>query len=70
MYIFSYLCKTKLENGISHLISTLSINCKYTSGYNSRIFQKYSRMLITQQSGCASGMDYFRNLKNQKFAFK
>ena len=47
-------------------------NCKYTSGYNSGLFQKYSRMLITQQSGCASGTDCSRNLnlstKNQNSA--
>ena len=24
---FSYICKTKGENGISHLIATLCINC-------------------------------------------
>ena len=66
MTFLSYLCKMKQESGISHLGSTLSVSCKYTSGYNSGIFQKYSRMLITQQYGCASGMDCFRNLKNQK----
>ena len=66
MTLPSYLCKIELENGISHLISRLCINCKYTFGYNSGIFQKYSRMLITQQSECASGMDYSRNLKSQK----
>ena len=66
MYVFSYLCKTELENGISCLISALGVNFKYTSGYNSRIFQKYSRMLITQQSGCASGMDCFRNFEKSK----
>ena len=26
MYLLSYLCKIELENGISHLISTLSVN--------------------------------------------
>ena len=66
MYDFSYLCKMKRENGISRLISALGTNCKLTSGYNSGIFMKYSRMLITQQSGCASGTDCFRNLKNTK----
>ena len=24
MYVFSYLCKTELENGISHLISAMA----------------------------------------------
>ena len=125
---FSYSCKTEQENGISRLISTLYINCKFKSEPNSGIFQKYSeifqnadystiwlciwyglfqklekskiwpfclhldsqvplnckdtsqyncwmlqkyfRMLITQESGCASGTDCFWNLnsslKNQK----
>ena len=30
MYDFSILCKMKRENGISHLISTLGVNCKFT----------------------------------------
>ena len=42
---FSYLFKTERENGISHLISALCINCKFTSECNSRIFQKYSRII-------------------------
>ena len=121
MYVFSYSYKTELENGISHLISTPGVNCKYTSGYNSGIFhnvdystiwlciwyellqklekskiwpfflylnsqvplnckytslynswifQKYFRMLIIQEYGCASRTDCFQNLnsslKNQK----
>ena len=54
---FSYSYKIKWENGISCLISALCINCKFTSERNSRI------LLITQSSGCASGVDYFRNFK-------
>ena len=116
---FSYSCKIKRENGISCLISTLCVNCKFTSECNSGIFQKYSRnvdystiwlciwygllqklekdkiwpfclhlnsqvplncedtsryicwmlqkyfrMLITQESGCASETDCFRNLNS------
>ena len=40
---FSYSCKIERENGISHLISVLCVNCKFTSECNSGIFQKYSR---------------------------
>ena len=39
MYDPRKVCKIKLENEIYHLFSTRTINCKYTSGDNSRIFQ-------------------------------
>ena len=38
---FSYSCKTEGENGISHLISALCVNCKFTSEHYSGIFQNY-----------------------------
>ena len=38
---FSYSCKTEGENGISRLISTLCVNCKFTSERYSGIFQNY-----------------------------
>ena len=36
-----YSCKTEGENGISRLISTVCINCKFTSEHYSGIFQNY-----------------------------
>ena len=58
------VCKIELENQIYHLFSTCPVNCKYTSGYNAGIFQKFSKMLVTQQSGCASGTNCSRNLNS------
>ena len=70
MTLLSYLCKMKRQNRISHLVCALGVNCKYTSGYNSGIFQKYSRNIpeywLLNNLVSASGTDYFRNLRNQK----
>ena len=64
MYIPSNLCKIELENEICCLFST----CPYLWIQFQNI-PEYSRMLITQQSGCASSTDCSRNLnlstKNQ-----
>ena len=35
MTLLSYSCKMKRENGISRLVSTLGVDCKYTTRYNS-----------------------------------
>ena len=64
------LKKSKIWPFCLHLNSHISLNCKDTSRYNSWTFQKYFRILITQESGYASGTDCFQNLnsslKNQK----
>ena len=59
MYEINYVKCTYVHLSLFH--SNVS-NIQHTSECNSRIFQKYSRMLITQQSGT----NCFRNLKNQK----
>ena len=40
MTLLSYSCKMKRKwkNGISRFVSTLGVDCKYTTGYNSGIF--------------------------------
>ena len=56
----------------------MSVTVNIHLGTISGIFQKYSRMLIIQQFGCASGTDCSRNLnlsmesqnKTEPFAFK
>ena len=60
MSYFAYVCKTEGKNGISRLISALCVNCLIS-------IPEYSRII---ESGCASGVDYFRNftkLKNLNF---
>ena len=62
--------KDKIWPFCLHLNSQVPLNCEDTSRCICWMLQKYSRMLITQESGCASGTDCFRNLnsslKNQK----
>ena len=60
MSYFAYACKTEGKNGISPLY--FHTMCKLSDLY-SGIFQ-------TKSSGCASGVNYFRNftkLKNLNF---
>ena len=55
--------KNRRKNGISRLISELCVNCLIS-------IPEYSRIIDYQSSGCASGVDYFRNftkLKNLNF---
>ena len=70
MDCFKKLEKSKIWPFCLHLDSEVPLNSKYTSQYNCWMFQKYFRMLITQEPGCASRTDCFRNLnsslKNQK----
>ena len=54
MYDPRKVCKIELENEICHLLSTVNIPLG--------TILEYSRMLITQQSGCLSHMDCSRNL--------
>ena len=61
---FRQLEKYKIWPFCLHLNSQVPLNCKDTSRYNCWMFQKYFRMLITQESGCASGMNCFRNLNS------
>ena len=69
MYVPSNLCKIELENEICHLFSTHPVTVNIYLWIQFWNISEYSRMLITQQSGCASGMDCSRNLnlsmKNQ-----
>ena len=62
--------KSKIWPFCLHLNSQVPLNYKDSSQYNCWMLQKYFKMLITQESGCASGTDCFWNfnssLKNQK----
>ena len=61
---FRQLEKYKIWPFCLHLNSQVPLNCKDTSQYNCWMFQKYFRMLITQESGCASGMNCSQNLNS------
>ena len=54
---FAYACKTEGKNGISRLISGLCVNCLIS-------IPEYSNH--SQSSGCASGVDLFRNFTKLK----
>ena len=59
-----HLVQTTSETSIwpfcFHLNSQVSFKLQGYLSYKSWIFQKDFRMLNTQESGCASGMDHFR----------
>ena len=71
MFHFSYACKTKGENGISHLISALCINCLSAILEYSRNID-YSRIWMSIWCGLLQKLHKIKKSEhlNSKVSFK
>ena len=59
--------RLRVQNGISRLISALCVNCLISIPRTMRkLSDLYSGIFQTQSSGCASGVDLFRNFTKLK----
>ena len=59
--------RLRMQNGISRLISALCINCLISIPRTMhKLSDLYSGIFQTQSSGCASGVDLFRNFTKLK----